>query len=95
MFKKNTHMNPGLKEAIELALAELKQHDPDTEEYATILTQIERLFALDAPDKRDKVSKDGLVAVGGNLLGIGMILSWEQVHVITSKALGFVPKIRI
>lgn len=96
MFNKKTQSErPGLNEAIELVLDELKTHDPDSKEYALILTQLERLYALQSPKKDNPVSKDGLVAVIGNLAGIGMILGFERFNVITSKALGFVIKSKV
>lgn len=96
VFKKNTPViNPALQEAIDLALAELKQHDPDTEQYATILTQIERLNTLATPEKEDKISKDNWLAAGTNLLGIGIIVGYEHAHVVTSKAVGFITKVRL
>lgn len=97
MFNKKNPVNyPGLDEAIELAIAELKLHDPNTKEYAETVTQIERLNALKTSgQKSDSFSKDGILAVAGNLLGIGLILSYEHIHPITSKALGFVTKSRV
>lgn len=44
-------------------------------------------LAMDTPDR---VSKDQALLVAGNVLGIAMILMHERVHVIASKALGFV-----
>ena len=41
------------------------------------------------------VNPDVLVAAGAHILGIAMILGFEQRHVLTSKAIAFVPKIRI
>jgi ribosomal protein L18E len=41
------------------------------------------------------VSRDTVVIVAGNLLGIGMILGFERASVVTSKALGFVLRGRV
>jgi hypothetical protein len=42
-----------------------------------------------------KVSPDTLVIVGANLLGIILILKFEQLDIITTKALSFVMKGRV
>lgn len=57
---------------------------------------------LEIAEKRQKLdsakwkfSPDTLLVVGGNLLGIGLILSHEKLNVISSKALGFVLRGRV
>lgn len=96
MFKKkNTSTTPGLDEAIALAFVELKKYDPISEEYTKIVDMIDSLYKMKPEPPSNSVSKDGLVAVGGNLVGIGLILGYERLNVITSKALGFVGKAKI
>jgi hypothetical protein len=59
-----------------------------------------KLNGLDADIKEKElnnrfgVKPDTLALIAGNLAGIAIILSFEQVNVITSKALGFVAKLR-
>ena len=43
-------------------------------------------------EKPDQVSKDALVAAGASILGIALIINYERLNVIASKALGFVLK---
>lgn len=64
-------------------------------EYETYLSDIERLTNLKVIMTERKVSKDTLVIVGANLLGIALILGYEQMHVVSSKALGFVIRGRV
>lgn len=45
--------------------------------------------------KRFKVSPDTIAVIAGNLLGIGLILSYEKLNVISTKALGFVLRGRV
>lgn len=45
-------------------------------------------------DKPDRVSKDTLAIIAGNIAGIVMIIGYERVNVIASKALSFVMKSR-
>lgn len=42
-----------------------------------------------------KISPDTLLVVGGNLLGILLILNFEKAEIVTSKALNFVLKGRV
>lgn len=64
-------------------------------EYETYLSDIERLTNLKVIMTERQVSKDTLVIVGANLLGIALILGYEQMHVVSSKALGFVIRGRV
>lgn len=94
MFKSNKTNNAGLNLVIDAATAELLKHKPDSDEYKKIVDQLERLNKIATSNRRDPVSKDGIIAVVGNLAGIGLIIGHERINVITSKAIGFVGKFR-
>lgn len=94
MFKKNNTNTTGMKLVIDAATAELLKHDPQSEEFKKIVDQLERLNKIAATNSRDKISPDGVIAVLGNLAGIGIIVGHERLAVITSKAIGFVGKFR-
>lgn len=93
MFNRNN--DTGMKLVIDAATAELLNHQPESEEFKKIVDQLERLKKLSAANGREKINANGVIAVLGNLLGIGMIIKHEQLNVITSKALGFVIKSRV
>jgi len=92
LFKKTPVEDPMLTKAIQGAHDDLEAYDADSAEYAKIVIQLEKLYALQAPEKAAPVSPDALIAVAGNLVGILMILNFERLHVVTTKALGFVLK---
>lgn len=92
MFKKKELI--GLDLVIDLATTKLLDYEPGTPEYDKILEQLEKLNKIANSQKKDPVSKDGLIAAAANLFGIGMIIKHEQLHVITSKAVGFVKTLR-
>lgn len=97
MFNKNKPENrPGLEKAIDDALLELSKTQSGTAEYKAILEEIEKLYALRLPEPEapKPVSKDALVAGAVNLTGILLIIHHEKLHVISSKALGFVGKFK-
>lgn len=83
-----------LEEAIDNILAEMAGHDADSDEYAAMTDQLTKLYALKAIDKPDRISKDTLAIIAGNLIGILLIVGYEQGHILTSKAGSFLVKIR-
>lgn len=83
-----------LEEVTAAALKQLLDSDLGTEEYGRRLDQIVTLYALKKQDASNRVSKDVIWTVVGNLAGIGMILSYEHARVITSKAFSLILKPR-
>jgi hypothetical protein len=79
---------------LERTLIRLKAEGVESEEYAKTLTLVERLNGLMDRPKSSSVSKETLVTVGANLVGILLIIKHEHVNVITSKALNFVMRPR-
>lgn len=95
MFNPKTQTEKtGLEEAIDSALTDLKGYTADQEEHSAIVDQLTKLYAIKDQESPKRVSPDTLVTVGANLLGVLVIIKHEQVNVITSKALAFLPKIR-
>lgn len=63
--------------------------DTSSEEYDETLAYLERLTALRGePTKR--ISRDTMAMIIGNLLGILIIVAYEQHHPMTSKAFGWI-----
>lgn len=93
MFNRTPDDNPGLNDAINQALKHLENSEFTDEEYAKTLTILERLYKLKTP-RPPALSQDTMVTVGAHLLGILMIVGHERAHLVTSKALGFVQKLR-
>jgi FixJ family two-component response regulator len=83
-----------LDSVIDSAISELAGHEAHTEAYAKIVSQLAELNAIKSQQKTERVSKDTLALVAGNLLGILMIVKHEELNVVTSKALSFVGKIK-
>jgi hypothetical protein len=83
------------KEIDEVTLL-LSRYEPASEEYENITKNLERLNEMAKANKRDwRPSPDTVWVVGGNILGIVLILAYEKVDIITSKAIGFVMKGRV
>jgi hypothetical protein len=73
------------------------EDDPEKEiELAnTIKILMEARTADKAASKKPSVSPDTIASIAASLLGLGLIMTYEQKNVITTKAFGLVPKIRI
>jgi hypothetical protein len=93
MFKKVDPNDALLEETITTVLNALKSEEPETDRYAQMSTQLERLYAIKNENRSRRVSPDTLATIVANLLGIGIIVGHERTHIVTSKALGFVRKI--
>lgn len=83
-----------LEDELEGALRDLKSYETGSEDYVKTLGYVERIHGMIGEERPSVVSKDALLAVGANLLGILMIIKHENVNVITSKALSFVIRAR-
>lgn len=92
MFKFTRKDEPDLNPAITTLLNEMEAYDADSEEYQKRLAVVERLMSMKVTTHRQLVSLDTALTVAGNLLGILVIVAYEQRHVMTSKGLGFVMK---
>jgi hypothetical protein len=88
---------PTLDEAIELLLLEMKSHEAYTDQYSNCVDQLAKLYDIKKSLEKDNkkiVSYDQMLAVAGNLAGILLILNFERAGIVTSKALGFVAKLK-
>ena len=65
------------------------------EAHAQILLKADELrFKVEEAQKPDRVSKETWAIVGANLAGIVLIIGHERLSVITTKALGFISKLK-
>jgi hypothetical protein len=95
MFTKKEDSNAfALRKEIDALHLEMYTMNRNSSEYADALDLLTRLYALKEDNSKNRLSKDTLAVVVGNLAGILMIVGHEKAHVVTSKALGFVMKAR-
>lgn len=84
-----------LQGAINDLYSELAGHMGDSEGYDLITDQIVKLEKLQKEVNHSwKPSPDAIVGAAGSVLGIVLILHYEKIGVVTSKALGFVGKLK-
>jgi len=94
MFNRKPKARPALDEAIDALLARIATEPYDSKETPAMVDQVTKLAKLKEKDIPKRPSPDTLVLVAGNILGIVLILQFERVNVVTSRAIGFVMKLR-
>jgi len=84
-----------IESELERALINLKTETVNSEEYLKALSIVERLNGMLDKQKPSSVSKDTMLVVAANLVGIILVISHEQVgNAVTSRALGFIMRPR-
>lgn len=73
---------------IACVLKEMSTIGVTSEDYPKMMEYLERLHALRQKESRDPISRDTIALIAGNLMGILLIVAYEQKHVITSKGFG-------
>lgn len=79
-------------EEISRVLSEMKGMYSGSKDYENAAANLKVLCESKESKSRDSISKDALLAAGTNILGILLILNFERMGVITSKAITFVSK---
>lgn len=85
---------PTLNDVIDDLLAQMHGQGADTPEYARMVEQLDKIYKLKEVDSKSHVSRDTWAIIGANLVGIVMIVGHERAHVVTSKAMSFLLKLR-
>lgn len=73
-------------------IEQMHEYGPEEPEYSKMVEYLDRLTQMKAQQRRNRVSPDTIVLAAANILGILVIVAYEQKHVMTSKGLGFVMK---
>lgn len=82
-----------LDRAIEKALSETDEYGADKPEFASAVTQLTHLYKI-RDSHSSRVSKDALLGAGATFGSLLLIVAYEQYHVLNTKGLNFVPKIK-
>lgn len=95
MFKKQEIDTTALDTVITELYSEIAGFEGHEDEYDKTSSQIVKLEKLRHELRAgDKISKETWANVGANLLGILLVLHYEKLGVVTSKAFGFISKLR-
>jgi hypothetical protein len=92
VFRRNQEFDDVRQQLVDSLLTK----EVTSEEYKQIFEHLEKLTVIEAASGRHRVSPDTMAVVTANLLGIAIIVSYEHVHVLGSRALSFlrIPNIK-
>jgi hypothetical protein len=76
-------------------LTALNSMDVTSQEYGTGINNLKGLCEAGSKKSSNFVDWNTIMIAGSNIIGILLILNYEQLHVISTKAIGFVLKSRI
>jgi len=82
-----------LDEVMDRLLRDMDNYGPDSKEYPKMMKQLQKVVKMRQQETR-KIDRNTMLLVAGNLLGILVIVAYEQKHVFTSKGLGHILKPR-
>lgn len=94
MTTENSSDKHGLESVIDNVLSEMVSVDAGSAEFEKMTDQLVKLHKMKTDDRPPRVSPDVLATVAANLAGILIIVGHERFHIVTSKALGFVLRVR-
>ncbi len=83
-FFRNEKITP-VDTLIESVQIEMRLVGVYSDEYPKLMAYLERLNEVKAKERRDPVSRDTVALVVGNLMGILLIVAYEQKHVMSTK----------
>lgn len=92
--RKSKQETDSLTRAIEKLFDELDEFSGTDDEYKVLSDRMTELYAIRERIPTDRVSKETLALIAGNLAGIMIIVLFERNNVITTKAKDFVLKLR-
>lgn len=85
-----------VEDVINNTLSQMDQYPADSEEFAAMAKNLEVLTrAKSEKDRTHAISADTLLAAGVNISGILLILNYEKLDVVTSKAFSLLAKSKI
>lgn len=84
----NREESEKLNKVVDKLLNTLMTYNPEDKEFIDAMNHLDRITQMRAKDRPSPVSRDTMAIVIGNLLGILVIVAYEQKHVMTSKGLG-------
>ena len=94
--KKKDVIKDCIEEELQEAISQMENYDAGSDEYYNAAKSISELMKSINTREDGKWYHNGtLLVVGGNILGVIMILTFEKANVITSKAFNYLIKGRV
>lgn len=85
-----------LDEAIEERISQLDSTIADPEEDQRVIDNLKELsdIKVQIEGAAHTINPNTIISAAGSLVGIALILNYERLGVVASKALGFIPKFK-
>jgi hypothetical protein len=77
-----------LEKPIDAVLNSMELYGPESDEFAKLMRHLDDLNTMQTQERQRRVSPDTVAIVAGNILGILIVVAYEQKHVVVSKAMG-------
>lgn len=77
-------------EAIANVLTSMNKVEPDSKEYSSLIDNLDSLMQIKTEERKNRIKPDTIAVVAGNLVGILVIVAYEQRHFMSQKAFGLV-----
>lgn len=87
----NKPTEPDYDPVVDKLMSELNEYGPDTEEFKAAMGYLDKIHKFRSNTKKG-VDANTIAIVAGNLAGILIIVGYERMHSVTTKALGYVIK---
>ena len=87
--KKSTE--PDYTNVVDKLMSELDEYGPDTEEFKAAMGYLDKIHKFRSINRRG-VDGNTIAIVAGNIACVLIVVSYERMHVVTTKALGYVMK---
>lgn len=84
--------DPNVDDLIDTVTERMKKVGPNSEEYPNLMRSLERLQALKTENRRKPLDWNTVLQTLGSLAGIVLILNFEKLGVVTSKAIMFIKR---
>lgn len=73
-------------------LTKIEEYDPESEQYKAAVQNLKTLCEARAQKSSKTITADTVLLVAANLIGILLVLNYERMDVVTSKAMNFIIK---
>ena len=84
-----------MDEEIHDVIGIMRTHDPASKEYSQIAQNLEMLHKSKGHSRTVHVTPDAVLMAITNLVGLWVVLNFEKVDIVRSKAFGMVGKLRV
>jgi hypothetical protein len=89
LFKRK---DESIDRAVEKLLAHMDTLDPNSAEYLTAVTNLKTLYESRSYKSESSIGRETWLLVGANILGIVIVIAWEQTAIIAKNAFSMILK---